>query len=55
MIIDIPKQTYKEIKNHNITHCGEEYAQKLIRYIKKGVSLDKVESGGMIEPQESEG
>ena len=41
IVIDIPKKTFNEIREHNITHCGEPFAQKLVRYIRKGTPLPK--------------
>ena len=41
IVIDIPPKLYKELKIVTVTHAGEVFAQKLIRYIKNGTPLPK--------------
>ena len=39
VVIEIPKSTYKDIKETHIISCGEPFTQKLIKCIKNGVEL----------------
>ena len=50
VLIDIPKSTYKDIKESYSITCGENFAQKLVKYIKNGVPLPKgVTNGDVIK------
>ncbi len=46
VLIDIPKSTYKDIKESYSITCGENFAQKLVKYIKDGVPLPKGATNG---------
>lgn len=48
VVINIPKKTFDEIRDRNITHCGEPFAQKLVSYIRNGTPLPK-EHGRLID------
>lgn len=41
IVINIPQKLYKELTTVTVTHAGEVFAQKLIRYIKNGILLPK--------------
>lgn len=41
IVINIPKKTYDELRTVTVTHVGEAFAQKLIKYIKNGTPLPK--------------
>ena len=46
VLIDIPKSTYKDIKESYSITCGENFAQKLVKYIKNGVPFQKGATNG---------
>ena len=48
VVIDIPKKIFNEIREYNITFCGESFAQKLVGYIKNGTPLPK-EHGDLVD------
>ena len=41
IVINIPQKLYKELMTVTVTHAGEVFAQKLIKYIKDGIPLPK--------------
>lgn len=53
IVIDIPQKLYKELTTVTVTHAGEVFAQKLIRYIKNGTPLPKGH-GDLIDRNEIE-